>query len=231
MSVLYLITARSGSKAIPNKNVKILNGKPLLAYRLASLPNYEGSCVWLSTDSLEYVELAKSYGLESPFLRPKHLANDDSSSVEVVLHAMNFAESQGLKFDLIALIEPTSPFVSKSSLRDAIELLTFNSEATGIVSVKENRPNTFFVQKKGKYLDVLASRMGNRENLGRQNFETEVTPSGGFYISKWNDFITNKTFYTKSTLQYMLTEEEELEIDEPIDFELAKAIINMKHGK
>ena len=207
-------------------------------------------CLWLSTDSKEYCQIAAAHGLHAPFLRPKHLASDDSSSVDVVLHAMRFAESQGVKFDYIALIEPTSPFVKTSSIEKAIELLSTDKDANSIVSVKENRPNTFFVQNKGKYLaakvskyfsffvqnkvkflDTLAARLSDRKNLGRQSFLTEVTPSGGFYISKWDEFLENKTFYTRFTLQFMLSGDEELEIDEPIDFELAKTIIKAYEKK
>ena len=225
MRILWLITARSGSKSIKGKNIKILGNKPLLAYRIISAKNSKYSSeIWLSTDSKEYAEIGKNYGASIPFLRPKHLSADDSSSIDVVIHAMNYAESLNYKFDFIGLLEPTSPFVKSKHLDDAIKKLTDEPEANSIVAVKESRPNTIFIQDEDKFLTKIAQNLKKIKALGRQQFSKQITPSGGFYISRWEYFKKHKTFYTNKTLGFELDEISGLEIDENFDWILAEFI-------
>ena len=130
LKILWLVTARSGSKSIPDKNIKLLNGRPLLEYRIksANKTKYPNS-VWISTDSEEYAQIAKSCGAEVKFMRPIELAKDSSSSVDVVLHAMKYADKYEYKFDFIGLLEPTSPFITAQQLDQAI-LKLYNTKNT-----------------------------------------------------------------------------------------------------
>ena len=224
--ILWLITARSGSKGIPNKNIKNLKDIPLLAYKIKTVLSIASSDdVWISTDSIEYANLGEKYGATVPFLRPTELASDNASSMDVVLHAMKFAESLGKKYDYIGLLEPTSPFVYYSDIQNALIELSQHSTAKAIVAVKETRPNTFFIQEESEFLDIMSKKIESVSLLGRQFFKKEVTPSGGFYISKWNAFLENKTFYSEKTLQFLLPDESTLEIDEVIDFDWAEFLI------
>lgn len=225
-NILWLITARSGSKGIPNKNIKELNNIPLLGYKIKtalSLSSTED--VWVSTDSVLYADIAKEFGAKIPFIRPEELSSDNASSMDVVYHAMKYAEEIGKSYDFIGLLEPTSPFVYYDDIKKALLKLGGNEQANAIVAVKETRPNTFFIQEESEYLEIISKRIENVKSLGRQSFRKQITPSGGFYISKWDTFIENKTFYTENTLQYLLPDESTLEIDEPIDFEWAEFLI------
>lgn len=224
--VLWIVAARAGSKSLPNKNVKFLGNYPLLAYRIltAKKTNYN-SHIWISTDSEEYASIAANYGAIIPFIRPKVLATDDAKSVDVVYHAMSYAEKLGLKFEYIALLEPTSPFITSDILNNAISVLDENKLATGIVAVKEHRPNTIFVQDNSIYLEQLSINLRHLTQLGRQGFNKQITPSGGFYISRWDFFRENKTFYSKYTLAHMVDELSGIEIDEFIDWQFAEFII------
>jgi CMP-N,N'-diacetyllegionaminic acid synthase len=224
--ILWLITARSGSKGIPNKNIKDLCNMPLLAYKIKTALSISSTVdIWISTDSDKYANLAKEYGVTVPFLRPDELSSDNASSMDVVLHAMKFAENLGKQYDYIGLLEPTSPFVYYDDIKSALNQLSAHDSAKAIVAVKETRPNTFFIQDDSEFLDVISKRMEVVKGLGRQSFNKEITPSGGFYISKWNTFIESKTFYTEKTLQFLLPDESTLEIDETIDFEWAEFLI------
>ncbi len=225
-NILWLIPARSGSKGIPNKNIKNLSNTPLLAYKIKTALTISSSeDIWISTDSNEYANLAKAYGASVPFLRPTDLASDDASSMDVVLHAMKFAESLDRKYDFIGLLEPTSPFVYYDDITNALARLDQHEAAQAIVAVKETRPNTFFIQEEREFLDILSKKMEEVKTFGRQFFKKEITPSGGFYISRWNSFMENKTFYTEKTLPFLLPDESALEIDEPIDFDWAEFLI------
>ena len=225
--ILWLITARSGSKSIKNKNIKLLNGIPLIVHRIKSaLSISKKENVWVSTDSEEYASIAREAGATIPFIRPKNLSTDTASSIDVVLHAMAFAKKSNKKFDYIGLLEPTSPFITSKQLVEAVSLLKENREALAVVSVKESRPHKIFIQKESIFLEELFLNLEKLERVGRQEFEKEITPSGGFYISKWNAFIEKKTFYTPKTLSFEVDEISGLEIDEPIDWEFAEFMIS-----
>ncbi len=230
VKVLWLVTARSGSKSVPHKNIRKLNDQPLMAYRIKSaLATDYPENVWVSTDSEEYADIARSYGAQVHFLRPLELAQDYSTSVDVVLHAMSYAIEQNFKFDIIGLLEPTSPFISSKQLSAAIHQLSNTDQAHAIVAVKESRPNTIFIQEDALYLNVLANNISNLSRIGRQEFKREITPSGGFYIAKWDAFLHDKSFYTEKTLSFLVDDVAALEIDEPIDFLFAEFIANNKH--
>lgn len=225
-NILWVITARSGSKSVPNKNIKLLNGIPLIAYKIkTALSISPKQNVWVSTDSKEYANIALEYGAIAPFLRPDYLSSDEASSADVILHAMEYAKQKGLKYDFIGLLEPTSPFVYFEDIVKALDRLNDKSKAKAVVAVRETRPSTFFIQEDKEYLDVISKRMENVQQLGRQAFPVEITPSGGFYISHWDYFKEKKTFYTDKTLTYKVPVESELEIDEPIDWEWAEFLL------
>mgnify|MGYP000946277880 CR=1 FL=1 len=110
--ILWLIPARSGSNSIKDKNIKLLNGKPLIEYRIqTALSLSKNDHVWVSTDSQLYADISVKCGATIPFIRPGLLSTDNASSMDVVLHAMQHAEINNYNFDFICLLEPTSPFV------------------------------------------------------------------------------------------------------------------------
>lgn len=229
--ILWLVTARAGSKSVANKNVKLLGGIPLLAYRIKSVQSIaDKSDIWISTDSSEYAKIANEYGAEVPFIRPKHLATDEAKSSDVVLHAMEYAESKGCKYDAVALLEPTSPFIKTQQLCEAVARLFSDSKADSVVAVREIRPSTFYIQKEEEYLTQIAKNINSMGVLRRQEEKREITPCGGFYISKWDNFKKNKSFYTEKTLSYLVPDIDGLEIDEPIDWLWAEFLINKNIG-
>lgn len=226
-SVLWIISARSGSKSIKDKNIKLLGNLPLIAYKIkTALSVSKNEDVLVSTDSEQYATISKKYGASVPFLRPTYLASDMASSVDVVKHAMNFVINNKKKYKFVALLEPTSPFVYYNYLNQAVKVLSKNINAESIVATCESRPGSFFLQNDSDYLSEVGSRIQEIQNYGRQNFKKQITPSGGFYISKWDSFLKNNGFYSKKTLSFNLPVECELEIDEPIDWLWAEFLLN-----
>jgi CMP-N,N'-diacetyllegionaminic acid synthase len=227
--ILWLITARSGSKSIVDKNIRLLAGYPLISYRIKSaLKTKILNDVWVSTDSYIYAKISEEFGAVIPFIRPRKLASDNSSSTDVVLHAMNHAKTLGLKYDFVGLLEPTSPFIVSRQLDKAIKALEGDSKASAIVATRESRPNRLFIQKESPFLDELSNNISSLNKLGRQSFDKEITPSGGFYISKWNDFLENKSFYSPNTLSFLVDDISGLEIDELIDWKFAEFVVKEK---
>ena len=142
MKVLVIIPARGGSKGIPRKNIKLFNGKPLIYYTIdcarAVCPD-EDICV--STDDSEIISVVEQYGLKVPFVRPAELATDTAGTYEVLLHALDFYEKQGKHYDVVMLLQNTSPFRTAEHVKDALKL--FNSEVDMVVSVKESSANPY----------------------------------------------------------------------------------------
>lgn len=213
---LWLVAARSGSKGFPGKNIRPLGGIPLLAWRVKTALPLAGE-VWLSTDSEEYAAIGRKYGAKTPFLRPAEFSSDDASSVDVCLHAMHYAESQGRKFDFLCLLQPTSPFVTTESLRRGRDALWNEPEANGAIAVKEAHPSSFVMQPDNKYLDVLARRFAGLDTR-RQALPKEITPCGGFYFVRWNVLKKYKSLYTKKALSILLRGKEVVDIDSEFDF-------------
>lgn len=223
--VLWIIPARSGSKSIPDKNIKILGNYPLLVHRYLSVKDSVFTHdVWLSTDSELYAEIARKYFITVPFIRPENLSTDEASSNDVVLHAMHFASEKNLTFDFVGLLEPTSPFIDVHFIDKSVKLLKERTDANSLVAVRESRPASIFVQKENEYLTDFYKNIQKLEKLGRQFIEKEITPSGGLYLSKWDAFLENKSFYTEKTLAVEVDSISGLEIDEPIDWEFAEFI-------
>lgn len=136
--ILAIIPARGGSKGLPEKNIKPLFSKPLIAWTIeqAKECKYIDS-VFVTTDNKKIANTAKSFGIDVPFLRPAELANDTSSSMDVVEHVLAHFENMHIYFDYIILLEPTSPLRKKNDLDTAIQLAIENESADGIISLGE----------------------------------------------------------------------------------------------
>ena len=145
MNILAIIPARGGSKGLPKKNIKILNGKPLIAWSIESaLESRYINKVIVSSDNEEIIKVSKKNGAEIPFIRPAILATDTSSTFDVLLHAINFHKTKSILFDYIVILQPTSPFRKKGDIDLAIKK-AIETNADMIVSVKETSSNPYYV--------------------------------------------------------------------------------------
>ncbi len=143
MRTLYVIPARGGSKGIPHKNIRPLGGLPLIGYSInvaRELADDRDIC--LSTDDPEIAAVAEKMGLRVPFLRPEALATDRSGTYEVLLHALDFYASQGIGYDTLVLLQPTSPFRRSADVRRAMALYTPDIDM--VVTVKEAASNPYY---------------------------------------------------------------------------------------
>ena len=142
-NILGVITARGGSKGVPRKNIKDLGGKPLIAYTIEVAKKSELiTHLITSTDDQKIAEIAKKYGCNVPFLRPKELARDNTPTLPVLQHATEFMEKKlGIKFDYLVLLQPTSPFRIAEDIDKTIQLLIDTPEADSSVSICEVEKN------------------------------------------------------------------------------------------
>ena len=142
MKSLYLIPARGGSKGIPHKNIKQLGGIPLICHTInAARAVAADSDICLSTDDPKIAETAREVGLDVPFMRPAELAGDHSGSYEVMLHALDFYKARGVDYDVLVLLQPTSPLRTADDIRRAMALYTPDIDM--VVTVKPAATNPY----------------------------------------------------------------------------------------
>ena len=222
---LGIITARSGSKGVPNKNIRDLCGKPLISYAVEvglDCPYIES--VMVTTDNKEIEVVAKRAGAEVPFLRPSNLALDSSRQEDAILHAMDWYEANREKFDFICLLQPTEPLRSLKTLNKAFEIL-FASEADGIMSVikaEANPTNSNLLPNNGTFQGFIDKQ---KYVFNRQEAPNYYRLNGLIAISRWEAFRKFETFAHDKSLTMIVDSVEGLDIDNPVDFILAEALI------
>ena len=234
-NILGLVPARGDSKGLPRKNIKPLLGKPLIAWTIEqALTNKYLDRVVVSTDDKEIAEISKKYGAEVPFIRPKELARDDSTTIDVVLHTLNWFENAGEKYDYLALLEPTSPLREKNDIDKCIELLINNEAAKSIVSVSKlesaHPEFNIVIDKKSGFIKKIDGTT-EFKGLRRQDLQDIYFFDGTIYISEISTLKIKRTFYHKFTISYIVPRWKSLEIDELSDIICAEALLKSKLSK
>lgn len=227
--VLGLVLARGGSKGLPGKNVRDLCGKPLIAWTI------EAACaarcldaLVVSTDDKAIASLAKQYGAEVPFIRPPELASDTASSIDVVEHAIEFLAAAGRTFDIVVLLEPTSPLREPSDIDGAVARLV-ESGAGSIVSVcraEATHPAFMYRLDTGAHLKPFLARQP--DGLRRQELEPVYFLEGTIYASHVNVLKERRSFYHDDTIAYEVPKWKSIEIDDMEDFIMVEAIVKHK---
>ena len=231
LKVLYLITARGGSKSVPGKNMRKIAGISLVGYKaLSARKSKYCSRLIISTDSPEIQEDARTYGVEVPFTRPSELATDTASSFDVVAHAMDWAENEsGEEFDALMLLEPSTPLASADDYDGAVELM-IKQDASVVVGVRETEVNSVFVgpiEADGRIAGIV-DQMKGIQNVRRQDLPQEFTLNGGLYLFRWEYFKEHPTIYhdREKTFGYVMDRYHSTEIDEVIDLEWVEFLVD-----
>ena len=224
--VLAIVTARGGSKAIPRKNVKLLAGKPLIAWTIEGALECSGlSRTVVSTDDSEIAQICRKCGAEVPFMRPARLAQDNSPHMDVIVHAVEWLMTHESWYpDYVMLLQPTSPLCTAQDI-DAAIALAIQRNADGIVSVSEAATHPYLVKgikEDGSMFDVVEKAKGY---LPRQSFPPAYVVNGAIYLARREVILKEKTWYTKRTYTYIMPPERSLDIDTPWDFYLADLIL------
>ncbi len=227
-SVIAIVPARSGSKGLVGKNIKLLCGKPLIAWSIeAGLGSQYIDEVMVSTDSEEIAHIASAFGASVPFIRPAELASDVATSFQVIKHALEFYNDKLHKtFDFIVLLEPTSPLRSKEDIDAALRNLIEHREAKSIVGIcRTEGQNPAFLALKTA-LDLLVPYKDSMFNIIRRQDVSDVYFfEGSIYISDSAFLLTSQTFYHDKTLGYEVPKWKALEIDDTDDFIMVEAIM------
>jgi CMP-N,N'-diacetyllegionaminic acid synthase len=228
-TVLAIVPARGGSKGLPGKNLRLLEGRPLVAWPVsAALGAASVDRVIVSTDDVEIAQAARSAGAEVPFLRPAHLADDKASSMDVVLHALEVLASQGQEFEYIVLLEPTSPLTESTDIEAAMSLLREAGDTAdavvGICRVEASHPE-YDVRRDGAGLISPYAARNFNSLRRRQDIEELYFLEGSLYISSVKAFRRHQTFYHERTLGYVVPRWKSLEVDDILDFIMVEAVV------
>lgn len=230
MNILAVIPARGGSKGIPGKNIKLLVGKPLLTY--TAQVAQQAKCftkVSLTTDDDAIIALGRELNLEIPYKRPAYLAQDDTPTLPVIQHLLQFYQDQNITFDAVCLLQTTSPFRTVEWLQKAVA--SFIEKGTdSLISVqevpKEYNPHWTFERDENDNLKIAT---GEAEIISRrQDLPNAYHRDGLLYLTKV-DVILNQNSLYGNTISYYLSESETyVNIDTLEDWEKAEAIIERK---
>ena len=230
MNNLAIIPARSGSKGLKNKNIKELNGVPLIAYSIqAALNSQKFLNVHLSTDSIEYAEIGKKFGADASFLRDKSLATDQAGSWDVVRWVVEQYEKMGKKIDTVALLQPTSPLRSTEDINNAYELF-IKKDANIVVSVCEMEHSPLWSNILPEDLSMETFEDNVISNTPRQELPTYYRMNGAIYIVKRDFIFSEKPIYSERSFAYIMDKEASVDIDDELDFLLAETIIKYKRN-
>ncbi len=222
-TVLGIITARGGSKGIPNKNIAPLHGEPLIAYTIDAAKNSKllTRCI-VSTDSYEIAAIAKKAGAEVPFLRPKDLSTDSALALDVLTHAIRWIEEQEKQtFDYVMMLQPTSPLRTGEDI-DACIHIAAESDADSVFSMVELpdfAPQKIKTIEDGEIKPLLQEEQGQSDprHKGKKAYKRNCA----VYLTR-TELILNDDQFGKKSLAYVMPHERSIDINEPVDLELAE---------
>lgn len=223
---LAIIPARSGSKGLKDKNIKLLNGKPLISYTIeAAIKSKMFDEIMVSTDSEKYAEIAKQYGAKVPFMRNSELSNDTASSWDVVRDVLNKYKEAGKEFDTVAILQPTSPLRTAQDIIDGYKIMNDKS-ANAVVGVCE-------VDHSPLWMNTLPedNSMGNFINtkvvgLSRQKLEKYYRINGAVYIMK-TEYLNNvDNIYNDKCYALIMDKRKSIDVDDEYDFLFAEVLFS-----
>lgn len=226
MRNIAIITARSGSKGLPDKNIKILNGKPLIYYSIdAAKKSGMFDEIMVSTDSEYYAAIAKSCGASVPFLRSEKMSGDQASSWDTVREVLEEYKKLGQEFDTVALLQPTSPLRQAWHIKEGYEML-HAKQANAIVGVAP-------MEHSPLWSNVLPAdnSMKNffREeicNKPRQELEQYYRVNGALYIVRVRILFDNGNIYEDGCYAYKMESQYSVDIDSDVDFKIAQILMD-----
>ena len=221
MKILYLIPARGGSKGLPGKNIKELNGKSLINHSVDFARNFtDDSDICVSTDSTEIIKCVENNNLKVHFKRPTQLASDTASTTEVINHALDYYKSKGKLYDVLILLQPTTPYRRIDDLTNMIDL--WDNKIDLLVSVKESHDSPYFnlfeENSKG-YLCKSKESIVTR----RQDSPKVFSMNGSIYIYNVNSINSKSTKNLTKIKKYIMKDPiYSIDIDNEFDWEIAK---------
>lgn len=225
MNILVIIPARGGSKGIPHKNIKPLAGKPLIYYTIDTarqIVSDEDICV--STDDAEIIRCVEDYGLKVPFVRPAELATDTAGTYEVLLHALKYYEQQGKNYDVVVLLQNTSPFRTAEQVKEALTL--YRPDLDMVVSVKECSANPYYCVFEENTEGFLKICKGDGNITRRQDAPKVYECNGAIYVINPESLKEMPLYKFTKRIKFVMDEKSSLDLDTMNDWQMAELLIS-----
>ena len=230
MKPICIIPARAGSKSVPNKNIRLIAGKPLIYYTIKSaLESKLFSHVIVSTEDKKTASIAKKYGAEVPFMRPRNLATDKTPQEQVLLHAVKKLNSLGIDFEIFVYRDCTVPFIDSSDMNGAIELLKKSDCYSTCASIKAH-PNPYFGMWEPNKEGFLKISKTTDKVISRRQDAPIVYIIDGLFVFWTKKFLKTRKCLTSKMLPYEISREHSHMIDFEFDFKVAELLINSKNS-
>jgi N-acylneuraminate cytidylyltransferase len=232
VQVLGIIPARGGSKGIPGKNLRLLGGKPLLAYTVeaARAAGFFSRLV-LSTDSEEIASVGRSLGVEVPFLRPPELARDETPMLPVIQHTVRFLAEKGWSPDVVVILQPTAPFRRATDLRGAWELLQANPEVESVVSLEavpaHYAPHFIFKIEGDRMVPFMPDGL---QITRRQDAPKAYSRTGEFYFTRIRTLMQSNSIYGQNSRPYVVSHPYRVNLDTLEDWADAERVVQHYPG-
>lgn len=225
MKNLAIITARSGSKGLKDKNIKLLNGKPLLAYTIEAAKEsglFDG--IFVSTDSENYAKIAQEWGASVPFLRSEELSTDTASSWDVVKDAIKRYQDLGKEFDTVALLQPTSPLRTAEDIIAGYNMMK-EKDANAVIAVCEVDHSPLWSNILPEDFSLINFINQDLVKTPRQSLPTYYRINGALYIVKTEYLMSTENIYGEKSIAVVMPKDHSIDIDDKMDFIIAEALI------
>ena len=231
METLGFIPARGNSKGIPKKNIRLLNGEPLISYTIKEAKKSGINRLIVSTDSPEIAEISQTFGAEVPFLRPADLSQDGSVIEDALLDVLKkLNEIEGYEPDVIVLLHPTSPLRKATHIDECIRLFKDNM-VDSVVSVSEptEHPAEMVYWEDDGEIRFVSDLFFQERKTQRQGFPPLFFVNGAVYVFKYKSLIRKKSRFGEQTLPYVMRQIDSIDIDSMDDFLIAEAILQARN--
>ena len=227
MKYIALICARGGSKSLPGKNIKPLNGVPLIGWSIMVAKQVERiSRVIVSTNSEEIAKVAVEYGAEVPFMRPNELAQDDSPEWLVWKHALNFLKNQNNEIDGLVVVPTTAPLRSKEDVNNCINEFE-KGNVDVVITVSNAHRSPYFNMVKTNQNGFSSLVISSKEKITRRQEVPEVFDMTTVaYVAKPSFVLQNHGIFDGRVRSVYIPPERSLDIDTPLDFKIAECLVN-----
>jgi len=228
MKTICTICARGGSKGVPNKNIKILNGIPLIAHTINQAKQSQlFSNIVVSTDSKKIADEAILAGAECWFIRPKYLSNDQASKLDAIKHAVSKAERKfNIIYDYVFDLDATSPLRLVSDIQQSFQYF-IKSKASNLITATPSRKNPYFnmVEFSGKRIKLIKSIKGSNSPQSRQAAPLVYDMNASIYIWKRDSLFKETKLINKNTVMHKMPEERSIDIDTMTDWHLVELMM------
>ena len=228
--ILAVIPARGGSKGVPFKNIIEVGGKPLIKYSIdcAKESKYIDRTI-ISTDSLEIKKIVEKCGGDVPFLRPTELAQDNSKTIDCLVHAVNWLKERGEEYDYLILLQNTVPLRKGWQIDEAVEKL-FNSNERSLVSVTEVDEHPILMRTLNED-DTVKNLLNMNSTVRRQDFPKFYKVDGAIYIQKLDENFNLETSLNDGKLAYVLDRKYSTDIDNYLDIKIIEYYLEKEREK